>query len=59
MRPCWIRFGSNFGFRKLSVANKSTLSGRIKVCKTFIRRFDSDPRLQARQQNQAILALHI
>ena len=42
----WIGFGSNLGFPELFAANKSTSRGWIKVCKTFIRRFDSDPRLQ-------------
>ena len=42
----WIGIGSNLDFSKLFAANKTTSCGLIKVCKTFIRRFDSDPRLQ-------------
>jgi hypothetical protein len=46
MKAPWIGFGSNLGSPELFAANKSTSCGWIKVCKTFIRRFDSDPRLQ-------------
>lgn len=46
MSSRWIGFGSILSFPGLVAANKSTSCGLIKVCKTFIRRFDSDPRLQ-------------
>jgi len=46
MKARWIGFGSNLGFLELFAANKSTSCDLAEVCKTFIRRFDSDPRLQ-------------
>ncbi len=46
MRLHWIGFGSNSGVLESGIANKSAFVGWLKVCKTFIRRFDSDPRLQ-------------
>ena len=42
---------------KSYVSDKNVVSGvKEKVCKTFMRRFDSDPRLQLSQLIQAIAA---
>jgi len=38
------------------VENKRVVSDKAKVCKTFIRRFDSDPRLQ--QNNRLTIGNH-
>ena len=46
MTSRWIGFGSDGSIDERREANKGGSGGCLKVCKTFIRGFDSPPRLQ-------------
>lgn len=46
----WLKVGSKPKFKTLCATNASPCPSMEKVCKTFIRRFDSDPRLQHNRQ---------